>query len=169
MNQLHTLLEKAKKSSLYLFILNFFAKKAIPFNYQHKIDITKVTDNSVEIKIPYKKYNFNHVKGIHACGLATVSEYATGFMLMSRLDPKNYRLIMKEMIVSYHFQAKTNAYARFSMTQEWFNENVIVPLKTQDAIFLDLEVNMFDESNNHLTTAKITWQIKNWSKVKTKV
>lgn len=162
------LLEKAKTSKRHLKMLNFGLKRMIPFNKPHGFDVVEIGDRHVKILIPYKRRNFNHIKGLHACGLATISEYATGMVLLNTLNPKEYRIIMQRMEMDYHYQGKMNAYASFSVTDDWLNEEVIIPLKSQDSIVVPCEVEIHDAQNNHLTTGIIYWQIKNWSKVKTK-
>ncbi len=162
------LLEKAKTSKRHLRMLNFGLKRMIPFNKPHGFDVVEIGDRSVKILIPYKRKNFNHIKGLHACGLATISEYATGMVLLNTLDPKEYRIIMQRMEMDYHYQGKMDAYASFSVTDEWLEKEVIAPLKSAESVVVKCEVKIHDAQNNHLTTGNIFWQVKNWSKVKTK-
>ena len=164
-----TLLERAKTSKRHLALLNFGLARMIPFNKPHGFKIKKLTDYSVEVYIPYKKANFNHIKGIHACALATASEYSTGLVLLSTLDPKKYRIIMQKMEMDYHYQAKMDTNVKFEISREWLEKEVIDPLKTQESIIVCCEPVAHDEDGNHLTTGRIYWQIKSWSKVKTKL
>lgn len=119
--------------------------------------------------IPYRRSNFNHIRGLHACSLATVSEFTTGFLLISNLDMKKYRLIMPRLEMDYHYQGKMDSFAEFSISQAWLDERIIDPLKTQDAVVVPCEVKIHDAQGNHLTTGKIHWQIKSWNKVKTRI
>ncbi len=122
----------------------------------------------VKVLIPYQRRNFNHIKGLHACGLATISEFATGIVLLNNLGSDEYRIIMQRMEMDYFYQGKMDAYAYFEINQEWLNTEVIEPLKTKDAVVVVCEVKIHDSDKNHLTTGHIHWQVKNWSKVKTK-
>ena len=162
------ILEKAKTSKRHLKLLNFALGKKIPFNKPHGFKVVALGDMSVKVLIPYKRKNFNHIRGLHACGLATISEFATGMVLLNALDPKEYRIIMQRMEMNYHYQGKMDAYAYFEMTEEWLQEEVIVPLQEKESIVVKCEVKIHDAQNNHLTTGHIFWQVKNWSKVKTK-
>jgi len=162
------LLEKAKKSKRHLALLNFGLSRMIPFNKPHGIKIIEIGDKSIKTLFPYKRSNFNHIKGLHACGLATVSEFTTGIVLLSSLDAKEYRIIMQKMEMNYHYQGKMDSIAEFSVTEEWLNDEVITPLKTQESIVVNCEVKTHDSQGNHLTTGNIYWQIKAWKKVKTK-
>lgn len=162
------ILEKAKTSKRHLKLLNFALGKKIPFNKPHGFKVVELGDMSVKVLIPYKRKNFNHIRGLHACGLATISEFATGMVLLNALDPKEYRIIMQRMEMNYHYQGKMDAYAYFEMTEAWLQEEVITPLKDKESIVVKCEVKIHDAQNNHLTTGHIFWQVKNWSKVKTK-
>lgn len=162
------LIERAKNSKRHLAILNFGLARMIPFNKPHGFKIIELGDGLVKVKIPYKRVNFNHIKGIHACALATASEYSTGLILLNRLNPKNYRIIMQKMEMNYHYQAKMDTIVTYELTEEWLSENVLEPLKTEESLVANCEVKSFDIEGNHLTTGNIYWQIKPWSKVKTK-
>lgn len=163
------ILQKAKTSAFYRTILNWSLARMIPFNKPHGFKIVEISDFKIRTLIPYRRSNFNHIRGLHACSLATISEFTTGFLLISNLDMKKYRLIMPRLEMDYHYQGKLNSYAEFSISQEWLDQHIITPLKSQDAVVVPCEVKIHDEKGNHLTTGKIFWQIKAWSKVKTKV
>ena len=163
------IIEKAKHSSIYLRVLNWSLNRMVPFNRPHGFKVIEVGDYHVKTLIPYKNKNFNHIRGLHACALATVSEFTTGFLLISRLDGKKFRLIMQRLEMEYHYQGKMDATAQFSVSDEWFNEHVYDPLKASDAVVVPCEIKIHDVQGNHLTTGKVFWQIKNWDKVKLKV
>ncbi|HEY0655032.1 MAG TPA: DUF4442 domain-containing protein, partial [Chryseosolibacter sp.] len=118
--------------------------------------------------IPYRKSNFNHIRGLHACALATISEFTTGFLLVSKLDAKKYRLIMQRLEMDYHYQGKMDAFAEFQISEAWLAENIYTPLKSKDSVVVNCQVRIHDTKGNHLTTGNVFWQIKDWAKVKTK-
>lgn len=159
----------AKSSHFGLWKLNVILGLAIPFNKPHRIKIHQLNDFNLSAIIPYRRKNLNHIKGIHACGLATCSEFASGFLLMTNLDFKDYRLIMETIEMKYHYQAKSTCYAKIELSKEWFESEIISPLKLSEKITIINTVNTYDSHNNHICTATVKWQIKNWKKVKTKV
>jgi len=159
----------AKTSKFGLWKLNFFLSRLIPFNKPHGIVIKKIEDFSIETIIPYKRKNLNHIKGVHACGMATCAEFASGFLLISKLGFKNYRLIMESIEVKYHYQAKTDIIAKFNISADWMDEQILTPIKKEGVVFIKCEINLYDTANNHVATAFTNWQIKDWQKVKTKV
>lgn len=163
------IVEKAKTSSFHLWLLNQGLSRMIPFNKPHGFKVLEIKDDALKTFVPYKKRNFNHIRGIHACALATLSEFTTGFLMISRLDPKKYRIIMQRLEMDYHFQAKMDAVGYFTLTDEWMTKEIYDPLETSDATVVICEVKIEDIEGNHLTTGKVYWQVKPWDKVKTKV
>lgn len=166
---LNKYIDRARTSSFHLWVLNVGLDYVVPFNKPHGFKVVSVSDYSVKTLIPYKKRNFNHIRGLHACALATISEFTTGILLLYKLGSQKYRLIMQRLEMEYHYQGKMNAYAEFVISKEWLNENIFTPLTRQDAVVVPCEIKICDEAGNHLTTGKVFWQIKNWDKVKTKM
>ena len=166
--ELNSLLEKASKSSFQLRLLNFVLGRMIPFNGPHKFTITEVTSDSLTVSIPYIRKNKNHINGIHACALATCCEYISGLCLTRQFDPKKYRIILKDIQMTYHYQAKEDVATTFSLPEEEF-EMINEILATQEASLRWYDVLIYDSAKNHICTGKIHWQIKPWSKTKTNV
>jgi hypothetical protein len=162
------ILKKSRTSSFYKGLLNWSLARMIPFNKPHGFKVIEVEEFRLKTLMPYKRSNFNHIRGLHACGLATISEFTTGFLLLSSLDMKKYRIIMQRLEMDYHYQGKMDATAEFIISKEWLEENVIKPLQNLEAVVVPCEVKIHDVKGNHLTTGKVFWQIKDWAKVKTK-
>lgn len=162
------ILEKAKHSAFWLWVLNQAHPRLVPFNRSHHFEIVEFSDDHLRVRVPYRRSNLNHIRGLHACALATVSEFTTGFLLLSRLDGSKYRMIMQRLEMDYHYQGKLDALAEFSAADDWLNEMILQPLRQSDAIVVPCEIKIHDAQGNHLTTGKVYWQFKNWTKVKTK-
>lgn len=163
------ILERAKTSSFYLWILNWSLSRMIPFNKPHGFRIVTLEDYRLKSKLPYRGRNLNHIKGLHACALATISEFSTGFLLISKLGSSKYRIILQRLEMDYHYQGKMDAYGEFAITEDWLQQQIIIPLKSKESVVVNCEVKIHDEKGNHLTTGHVHWQIKNWEKVKTKL
>lgn len=163
------LLEKARKSKFGMWKLNFLLKRFIPFNKPHDLTVLCVELNKVQVKMPYRKSNLNHIKGLHACGLATAAEYSSGLLLLSRLGMKNYRIIMESIEVRYFYQGKTDAIATYELSDEDYKSTVIDPIEKDGIAYKVCEIHLHDSQQNLLCTAKTNWQIKSWKDVKTKI
>lgn len=166
---LNKIIKKAGHSPVYLKILNLGLNRTIPFNKPHGIKVLEISENQIRTFIPYKKRNFNHIRGVHACALATLSEFTTGLMLISRIDSKKYRIIMKALYMDYYYQAKKHVYATFEMSDQWLEETIFKPLEKEDAVLVKCTVETRDQDGNLLATGNIHWHIKPWDKVRTKV
>ena len=164
----NALFKKAETSAFYRWVLNFALDRMIPFNKPHDFKVMEVSKRRLKVLLPYKRKNFNHIRGLHACALATVSEFTTGFLLVSNLDPKKYRLIMQRLEMDYHYQGKMDAYAEFAISEQWLESNIYEPLTNRESVVVNCEVRIHDSKGNHLTTGHVHWQIKDWNKVKTK-
>ena len=163
------LLLKARSSKFGMWKLNFLLQRFIPFNKPHDLVVLKVEQNIVQVKMPYRKSNLNHIKGLHACGLATAAEYSSGLLLLSRLGMKKYRIIMESIEVKYFYQGKSDAIATFEMSDEDYNTTVMEPIAKEGIAYKVCTIHLHDKENNLLCTAKTNWQIKSWKDVKTKV
>lgn len=163
------LFKRAMESRGALRKLNFILLRGIPFNKPHRVRIMNLGPGESEVRIPYIRKNKNHLNGMHACCLATCAEYSTGLVMLSSLDSKKYRLIMERIEVEYHYQAKSACTAKYGVDLKEIEEKIINPLENQDRISFVSSVEIHDEQSNHICTAKVSWQIKAWKSVKTKV
>lgn len=166
MKQLLYLASKAKHSAFYLWLLNRVLWRVIPFNRTHKVFIEELSDSHVLIRLPYIKSNLNHVKGMHACALATLCEYACGIGLMTNLDPSVYRILLKDIQLTYHAQGKQDVYARFETSPDFLNSEIIEPLTENGQLFKTFTVEAFTKTQPNICTAQVTWQLKKWKAAK---
>jgi acyl-coenzyme A thioesterase PaaI-like protein len=164
--QLNNLLIRAERSNIALRLLNFGLRRLIPFNAPHKFNITQIEKDSLTITLPYIRKNKNHVNGIHACALATLCEYISGLSIIRELSQDNYRIILKDIEMAYHYQAKMEVQAKFSLPPTEI-EAIKEGLSIADAVFRRYDIEVYDAAKNHICTGKIHWQIKPWNKTKT--
>jgi acyl-coenzyme A thioesterase PaaI-like protein len=169
MNQLHALAQKAKTSAFYLWLLNFILLRTVPFNKSHKLRISSLAENEISIIARNRKYNQNHIKGMHACLLATLCEYVSGLSLTMYLPAGEYRIILKNINMTYHYQAKLDVFVKLRLDKEEMEKTILTPLKTEEAIFREFTVEAYDTANNHICTGLINWQIKAWKNAKLKI
>ena len=168
-DRLSKMLEAAKVGGFALKKLNWALWMVIPFNKPHRFSVKEVGEDFIVTHAPFRRRNFNHIRGIHACGIATIAEFATGLLLLSRLDASRYRIIMSTLKVDYHYQAKKALDAKATISENELRNDVIAPLETSDSIFKTVVSEIKDADGNHVATAHVTWQLKRWDKVKTKV
>lgn len=141
----------------------------IPFNAPHGFRVVPMKEGGIRVEIPWWRVNRNHIKGIHACAMATASEMCSGLSLLEHLDPKAYRLIMRSLRMDYHYQAKQRAHATCVPGLADIERQVLVPLRSSEVADFTSTVEVHDQAGKHLATGTITWQVKRWDKVRTKV
>lgn len=166
--KLPALLEGARKSSFKLKLLNLFLGRLIPFNRPHGVRILELGEEHVKTTAPYKRKNQNHIRGVHACCIATVAEFSSGLLFLSRLNPAHYRLIMAHLDIDYRYQAKSAIIAETRMDEQQLQEAILKPLAETDKLLLTHTTEVYDDQQNHIASARVTWQIKRWDSVKTK-
>jgi acyl-coenzyme A thioesterase PaaI-like protein len=163
------LIPRARRSTFWLFVLNKILARTIPFNKPHKFRILSIAENSIETFAPYRRSNHNHIRGVHACAIATVAEFSAGFLLLTKLDPTQYRLIMAKLDADYFYQAKKDIIAQAELSEQDFHEKIVVPLSHEDSTTIVMTTFIRDISGNNVAQVKTTWQVKNWDTVRTKV
>ncbi|MCF8285165.1 MAG: DUF4442 domain-containing protein [Sphingobacteriales bacterium] len=168
MLNLENIVKRAYQSSFWLEILNYGLWFKIPFNKPHRLRVIALSENSITVKIPYIRKNLNHLNGIHACALATASEYACGFLLISRLSAAKYRLIMRSMHVDYTKQGKSDLFVKFNLAEERI-EIIKNKLQNEPQCLEILEVEVRDAHQNLISVAKLEWQLKEWTKINSKL
>jgi acyl-coenzyme A thioesterase PaaI-like protein len=166
---LNPFMEKAMKSRWGLWQLNQILWRVVPFNAPHRLKVVQVEHEALSIELPYIRKNRNHIQGLHACALATLSEYVCGLHLLKILGAGNYRIILKSLKMDYHFQGKESVQARFELNTEIFMAELEEKLKIEESILRVFKIEIFDSSKRLISTAFPEWQIKPWSKVKTQI
>lgn len=168
-NLLSSLAEKAKRSPFWLGVLNLLLGRVIPFNRPHGFRLVRIENNTITTTVPYKRKNHNHIRGIHACALATVAEFSAGFLLLTVLDPQRFRLIMSKLEIDYVYQAKAQVFSESSVDQRLLDQEVVAPLNHQESVSITIKSQLTDASGNLVAVAQTTWQIKRWDQVRTAV
>lgn len=162
------LYSKSINSGFYRFVLSYFIRRFIPFNGPHRFRVVKAEEDRVVVGLPYRRRNLNHLKGLHAGALATLCELTSGLLLIAKLDPRKYRLILQKLEVEYHYQGRMEAYGTFEIDQHWLLKEVIGPLELSDAVICPCTVEIKDGEDNLLARGTAHWQLKNWKAVKSK-
>jgi acyl-coenzyme A thioesterase PaaI-like protein len=162
------LLRRARTSRPWLAVLNRVLWWTIPFNRPHRIRIEALAEGEVRTVVPYRRASFNHLKGVHACAIATAAEFSSGLLLLTLLDPARYRLIMARLETDYLYQGKTDLVAATRLSRTELADRVLGPLQSRDTQHLTLPTEVHDRAGNLVARARITWQVKAWSQVRTR-
>lgn len=169
MNKLQQQVDRAARSRFHLWLLNRVLLRTVPFNRPHGLKIVRIQADALTVRARPVRANQNHVKGIHACLLATLCEYVSGLGLLLHVDPGSYRILLKNIRMTYHYQAKKEVFATFSWNAATLESELLEPLQEQGILFKEFTVDIFDADRNHICTGLINWQIKAWAQARVKV
>ncbi|MCB0792851.1 MAG: DUF4442 domain-containing protein [Flavobacteriales bacterium] len=164
---LTALLTRARTSRFSRWLLQHVLNDRIPFNRPHGFRVEPLLGGGVRVHVPYWRINQNHIRGIHACALATAAEMGSGLSVLERLDPRQYRLIMRSLHMDYHYQAKQNA-AATAIPDADALERLETGLADQDSAEYTSVVRVEDKAGNHVATGTVVWQVKPWTRVRTR-
>lgn len=167
--RLPKLLDQARTSPWRLRLLNLLLGRVIPFNRPHRFAIERIEADKIVTRAPYRRRNHNHIRGIHACAIATIAEFSSGLILLAKLDPTRYRLIMAKLDIDYLYQAKQLIYATTELDEQRLRKEILQPLQSVDSVSITQETLVADRRGNLVARARITWQVKAWDKVRTKL
>ena len=163
------LIPRARRSPFWLVVLNILLAWTIPFNKPHRFRIRAIAKNRITTYAPYRRSNFNHIRGVHACAIATVAEFSAGFLLLTKLEPTRYRLIMGKLEAEYFYQAKEDIVATAELSDNDLRDEVIKPLRSADSTTIVMTTVIDDISGNNVAKVRTTWQVKKWKSVRTRV
>lgn len=159
------LLLRARTSPFYRWLLNRLLGRLVPFNRPHGFAIERIEADRIVTRAPNRRINHNHIRGIHACAIATLAEFSSGLVLLSRLDPTRFRLIMARIEIDYLFQARQEILATTILDVGQVQEQILERLQDADAVSFTQETLVEDRQGHTVAKAHITWQIKPWAKV----
>lgn len=150
-----------------LFALSKILDNKIAFNAPHKLKIESMEVDEVIVSMPLIKLNTNHLGSIHACAMATMGEYPAGLLLIKNFGFNRYRLIMRELGITFHKQAVTNLSAVVSLEQKIISqlESELSEIGTSE---IKLQTIITNSESEVVAEVLTTWHLKNWEKVKFK-
>ncbi|HRH39684.1 MAG TPA: DUF4442 domain-containing protein, partial [Flavobacteriales bacterium] len=146
---LPTLISSARGSVMSRAWLNALLPWTIPFNRPHGFKVVPLKEGGISVRVPYWRINRNHIKGIHACALATAAEMCSGLSVLEHLDPKQYRIIMRSLHMEYHYQAKKRTTAVCAPAPDEIHVQVVQPLRTAEAVDYNSTVQLHDAAGDH--------------------
>jgi acyl-coenzyme A thioesterase PaaI-like protein len=146
-------------------LLDRFLWRYITFNRPHRLSIAELKPGFAKVFLPYRKNNLNHLKGLHACSLATLAEYTSGLAIIS-CTGKEFRIIMRSLNVVYEKQGRSDAFAVFRISANEIQKKVQDSAISGEPIWIHAEVPVMDSSGELLCTALVEWQLKHWDKVR---
>ncbi len=158
------LIKRSESKSGILTIEKLF-KIGIPFNKPHGISFKKLSSFESVMTMKNKRGNHNHLGGIHACAIATVGEFSAGILLCKNFEMNSFRVIMKEISVTYSSQARKDIISTATI-----DASVVEDLKKRIVLDAQADVDLVSEikdiTGKNIALVKTSWQLKSWKEVR---
>lgn len=153
-----------------VFWLNAVFKWIVPFNAPHGIRVLSFSNEEVRVNLPDSRVNWNHLKGTHACAMATACEFCSGLAVLAQFEMKDYRLIMNRLEVDYMRRpVKGDCVAKADISPNLREElQHLISKSADDAARFVIPSVLFDASGSEVARAQVHWHIKAWNDVKYK-
>jgi acyl-coenzyme A thioesterase PaaI-like protein len=156
---------KKSETKTGLIALEKIFKIGIPFNKPHGIFFKKLSHYESVMLMKNKRLNHNHLGGIHACAIATVGEFSAGLLLCKNFEMSSFRVIIKEINVTYSSQARKNILSKATIDATLVEDlKKRIVLNSQADVELETEIKDFD--GKEIAVVKTLWQLKSWNEVR---
>jgi hypothetical protein len=158
------LIKRSESKSGLLAIEKVF-RIGIPFNKPHGISFKKLTSYESLMLMKNKRINHNHLGGIHACAIATLGEFSAGILLCKNFEMSSFRVIMKEINVTYSSQGRKDILSSAeidSVLVEDLKKRIVLDSQAD----VELISNITDITGKEIAIVKTTWQLKSWKEVR---
>ena len=134
---------------------------ALPFNRPHRIRIASVSPDHLEIALPDRRTNRNHLGGMHACAMATALEFGSGASVLLEVGMQDYRIIMSRLEVDYLAKPKGDCVVRVQRnTPEVRGLSGV--LERLGVARVALNSSLYDARGEHCAEAMMHWHLKAW-------
>ena len=148
--------------------LNLVFRRVLPFNAPHGIKIVGLDENHVRVVLPSRRANQNHLKGMHACAMATACEFCSGMAVLIRFDMADYRLIMNRLEVNYVRRPASGDCTALADIPEALKARVNAEIEQSEdgASRFVLPSRLLDSEGEVVAEAQVHWHVKTWSRVR---
>lgn len=160
------LLESSHKPMTLKVIEKLFIQ-GIPFNKPHGFKFNKLDFEEVEVFLPYKRLNKNHLNTMHACAIATLGEFPAGLVLTKNLGSTNFRFVMTELKSTYNKHANTDLRGISKLPKKKLDK-LMSELESDGVAKIILFTDIMNTQDEKVAVVQTEWQVKDWIKVKKK-
>lgn len=134
---------------------------ALPFNRPHRIAIGCVDADRVQVRLPSRRSNHNHLGGMHACAIATALEFSSGASVLLEVGMRDYRIIMSRIEVDYLAKPQGDCTASAERNTPEVLELSGV-LEKEGVARLVVGAALHDARGEHCAQATVHWHLKAW-------
>jgi acyl-coenzyme A thioesterase PaaI-like protein len=132
-------------------VVSFLLGRIVPMVGTAKLHFDEVSSQRVVVSIRNRRRVQNHIKGVHAAGMALLAETATGFCVGMNLPDDKLPLI-KTLHVDYLKRAQGDMKAVAQLTPEQIEQ-----ILTLDKGEVTVPVTITDESGQEPISCQMVW------------
>jgi acyl-coenzyme A thioesterase PaaI-like protein len=132
-------------------VVSFLLGKIVPMVGTARLHFDEVSSQRVVVSIRNRRRVQNHIKGVHAAGMALLAETATGFCVGMNLPDDKLPLI-KTLHVDYLKRAQGDMKAVAQLTPEQIEQ-----ILTLDKGEVTVPVTITDESGQEPISCQMVW------------
>ena len=113
--------------------------------------LVSLSPTDIEVSMPDKRGNRNHLNSLHAMALAHLGEFTTGILTLYAVAPLGYRTILRKYEIEYTAKARGRITAR---------AHVALPKKKSlDKVDFPVRAELTDRDGQVVATVTATWRI----------
>ena len=157
---LDALISRAPHSSFYRRCLSLALQQVVPFNSPHRLSLAEFSEGRAVVDIPFCWKNKNHLGTIHACVMAAAGEYAAGLAIISLVSPTKFRVIIRDLHVSYFLQGREPLTARCELGETTKRVQQFSVELAAESLEVNTLSEILDGSGQLCATVSVIWQLK---------
>lgn len=131
-------------------IFERFAGLYVPHAGRMGFRVRKLDATEIEVTMPDRRGNRNHLTSLHAMALAHLGEYTSGLLLLYAVSPLGYRTILRKYSIEYLAKARGTITGRAHLK---------LPKGSLDKKDFSMKVELVDESGTVVARAIPIWRI----------
>lgn len=130
-----------------------------PFILALGLKIENLTDNTVEIRIPFAPQNKNEEGNLHPAALITASQFASQVLWRRHVTNKLETMTLIGLNSDFHKVGRTRAFIRAAL-DETEREEILRKMKSGESPSHEMVVVIVDDKNQSLGQINCTWEFK---------
>lgn len=127
-----------------------FAGVIVPHAARMGFRVRTLTATEIEVTMPDRRGNRNHLSSLHAMALAHLGEYTSGLLLLYAVHPLGYRTILRKFSIEYLAKARGTITGRAT---------VKLPKGSLDKKDISMKVELVDEAGTVVARATPMWRV----------
>ena len=131
-------------------VADLFSKVYVPHSALMGFHLARLDEKSIEVTMPDRRSNRNHLSSLHAMALAHLGEFTCGALLLYAVMPKGYRTILTKYQIEYLAKARGKVTGRARLA---------LPKGELDKKNIAVKAEITDRSGQVVAKVTTTWRV----------